>query len=82
MGSNLARVIFKDDFKFGWIAAEFEKKLPLELDFRLEAANCIECKEMFKKTDSVHIPKVYEQYTNPRVIVMSYEDGIPLNRVK
>ena len=41
-----------------------------------------ECKEMFKKTDSVHIPKVYEQYTNPRVMVMSYEDGIPLNRVK
>jgi predicted unusual protein kinase regulating ubiquinone biosynthesis (AarF/ABC1/UbiB family) len=49
MGSKMAKRIFKEDFKFEWIAEAFEKKLPLELDFRLEAENCIECAKMFKQ---------------------------------
>lgn len=82
LGSNMAKTIFKDDYKFGWIADEFQKNLPKELDFRLEADNCIECKKMFIKTPEVHIPKIYTDYTRARVLVMSYEPGIPINQVQ
>ena len=40
MGSALAKRIFKDDYKLGWLVEQIEKKLPHELDFRSEAANC------------------------------------------
>ena len=73
LGSDLAKKIFKDDYKFGWIADAFKTNLPKELDFRLEANNCNECGEMFSKTDTVHIPKVYGDLTKARILVMSFE---------
>jgi predicted unusual protein kinase regulating ubiquinone biosynthesis (AarF/ABC1/UbiB family) len=30
----------------------------------------------------VHVPVVHPQYTSRRVIVMSFEDGIPINQVR
>ena len=73
LGSDLAKKIFKDDYKFGWIADAFKTNLPKELDFRLEANNCMECEVMFNKTETVHIPKIYTDYTRARVLVMSFE---------
>ena len=33
---DVAKKIFPD-FKYGWLAEEFRSKLPLELDYKLEA---------------------------------------------
>jgi predicted unusual protein kinase regulating ubiquinone biosynthesis (AarF/ABC1/UbiB family) len=37
---------------------------------------------MFKSDKRVYIPKIYHELTKPRVLVMSFESGIPLSHVK
>ena len=37
---------------------------------------------MFKNNPHVYVPKIYSNYTKQRVLVMSYEDGIPVSHVK
>ena len=76
----IAKRLFPD-FKYGWLAEEFRAKLPLELDFRREAKNCKRCAEMFKDNKRVKVPKVYEQYTTPRMLIMSFETGISVAHV-
>lgn len=77
---DCAKKLFPD-FKYGWLAEEFRAKLPLELDFRKEARNCIRCKEMFKNNKRVKVPDVYEEYTTERVLTMSFETGISVAHV-
>jgi predicted unusual protein kinase regulating ubiquinone biosynthesis (AarF/ABC1/UbiB family) len=36
IGCDVAAVIFPD-FKYGWLAEEFQTRLPMELDFAKEA---------------------------------------------
>lgn len=72
-GSNFAKYLFGADFKFEWVAEEFEQRLPLELDFTKEAQNCKKSKHYFEKHANICIPKVYEEFTRPRVLVMSFE---------
>jgi aarF domain-containing kinase len=57
--TDVARKIFPD-FKYSWLAEEFRAKLPLELDFRLEARNCRRCADMFKGNKRVKVPKVFD----------------------
>jgi aarF domain-containing kinase len=80
MGARFAKWLFKDDFRFMWLAEEFESRLPLELDFRLEAENCVKSKRLFKETPYVQVPTVYN--ATPRVLVMSFEKGYPINQVR
>jgi len=43
------------DFKFGWLAEEMRRNLPLELDFIHEANNC---EKVAKKFAHLHFLKV------------------------
>lgn len=45
--TDFAKWVFPD-YKYEWLADEFEKRLPKELDFTLEAKNAIRCKKMFE----------------------------------
>ena len=80
LAAKIAKQIFPN-FQYGWIADEFEQKLPLELDFRLEAKNCIRCETIFKDSKDIHIPHVYSELTRPRVLVMSFEEGVSIGQV-
>lgn len=37
---------------------------------------------MFKGNPNVYVPKIYHDLTKPRVLVMSFEEGIPVSQVK
>ena len=80
-GCDFARLIFPD-FKYGWLADEFKTRLPAELDFVLEAKNTKRCAKMFENNQNVVVPKVYDEHTTERVLVMSFETGISLARVR
>lgn len=81
VATDVAGWIFPD-FRYGWLPEEFKVRLPNELDFRKEAANADKCRGIFKNDPSIHVPKIYHEYTKERVLVMSYEKGIPVSHVK
>lgn len=70
------------DFKYGWLAEEFNTRLPREIDFNIEANNANRCRSIFKNDKRVAVPKVYDELTRYRVLVMSFEKGIPVTHVK
>jgi aarF domain-containing kinase len=78
---DTASVIFPD-FKYAWLADEFRTRLPRELDFGIEAQNAERCRKIFKNDKRIKVPDIYANYTRDRVLVMSYEQGIPVTHVK
>ncbi|XP_047152624.1 protein ACTIVITY OF BC1 COMPLEX KINASE 1, chloroplastic isoform X1 [Vigna umbellata] len=58
------------------IVDEFGEKLLEELDYTLEARNLEDFLENFKNDPTVKIPRVYKQFSGPRVLVMEWIDGI------
>jgi predicted unusual protein kinase regulating ubiquinone biosynthesis (AarF/ABC1/UbiB family) len=80
-GVDVAKLVFPD-FKYAWLADEFKTRLPRELDFAIEAENAKRCDKMFEGNKQVHVPKVYDQFTRTRVLVMSFEQGISVAHVK
>jgi len=56
--------------------------LPRELDFVIEADNAKRCAHIFRNNKKVSVPKIYDKYTQKRLLVMSYETGFSVARVK
>lgn len=61
------------------IYREFERTTYEEIDYITEAANCKRFKEMFKDDPTIYIPRVYEEYTSRRVLVLEWINGIKIN---
>ena len=64
------------------MASEFKVRLPKELDFALEADNTKRCREIFQHNQNVTVPRVFDEYTKQRVLVMSFEKGISVSKVR
>jgi predicted unusual protein kinase regulating ubiquinone biosynthesis (AarF/ABC1/UbiB family) len=79
-GCDVAKKLFPE-FKYSWLAEEFRAKLPVELDFRIEAKNAIRCAEIFKNNKRVKVPKIYLELTGERMLTMSFETGISVAHV-
>ena len=58
---------------------EFKRTVYEEIDYVTETANAKRFKEMFKDDPSIYIPRVYEDYTTRRVLVLEWIDGIKIN---
>jgi len=58
---------------------EFERTVYEEIDYITEAANCKRFQEMFADDPTIYIPKVYDEYTTRRVLVLEWIDGIKIN---
>lgn len=58
------------------VVDEFGESIVKELDYYNEAANMIRFAEMFRGSETVHIPHVYMEYTSKRVIVQERIVGI------
>lgn len=52
------------------------------MDFTKEAKNAERCREIFKNNPNVYVPKIYHDLTKERVLVMSFEKGIPVTHIK
>ncbi|HSE97356.1 MAG TPA: AarF/ABC1/UbiB kinase family protein [Blastocatellia bacterium] len=61
-----------------WLKAidEFDRVIHEEMDYRLEAANSIEFKQRFRDWPAIHVPRVYEEFSSGRVLVMEFITGI------
>ncbi|GAA1957694.1 ABC1 kinase family protein [Microbacterium deminutum] len=65
------------------LAAEFARALRNELDYRVEAANTEMLREAIAKSRSaaLNIPKVYDDLSTARMLVLERADGIPFSRL-
>src|SRR6266516_1066734 len=57
---------------------EFARSIRKELDYRQEGRNAQIFHRHFAGHPHVHVPKVYWQYTRPRVLTLEWIDGIQL----
>ncbi len=64
------------------IVSEFEDYTKKELDFRFEANNIRKFYDNFRNSKIIRIPKVYENLSNDKVLVMEYIKGKRLSDIK
>jgi ubiquinone biosynthesis protein len=57
---------------------EFARSIRKELDYRQEGRNAQNFHRHFAGYPHVHVPRVYWQYTRPRVLTLEWIDGIQL----
>lgn len=69
-------------FKYKWLADEVSKNIPIEMNFRIEAANAKRCKAIFEGNPNICIPKIFDEFTSDRTLVMSFEKGLSVTKVK
>lgn len=65
-------------FKFSKIILEYEKTLFNELNLLKEAANAIQLRRNFQKSNILYVPKVYVDFCSKNVMVMERIYGIPI----
>jgi len=58
---------------------EFKRTVYEEIDYVTEAANAKRFKDMFKDNPTIYIPRIYDDYTSRRVLVLEWIDGIKIN---
>lgn len=63
------------------VLAAFESRVREELDFRLEAGYARAIRHNFAESKHVAIPRVYEQYTQQRVLVLEFMEGTRIDRI-
>ena len=61
------------------VVREFGKTIKQELDFRHEAANIVRFYHNFEMDPDVRVPKVYSQYTTPKILIEEYIRGIKVS---
>src|SRR3989344_383419 len=64
------------------IIKEFREWTEKELDFRLEARNAKRFYDNFKGSKTVSIPKVYDDFTTGKVLVLEFVEGVELHNLK
>ncbi|MHB8158914.1 MAG: ABC1 kinase family protein [Thermoleophilia bacterium] len=57
---------------------QFSRGIRNELDYRAEARNAERFRENFRDDHTVHIPRVYWQYSTSRVLTLEWVDGVQL----
>jgi aarF domain-containing kinase len=78
---NFGQMLFPE-FKYKWFGDELKKNIPLELDFNQEVRNAEKTRECFKKQNNIKVPRVYQEYSTDKVIVMEYATGVSIAKVK
>jgi predicted unusual protein kinase regulating ubiquinone biosynthesis (AarF/ABC1/UbiB family) len=58
---------------------EFRRTVLEETDYEREATNIKRFRETFQDDPTIYIPRVYEQYVAPHVLVLEWIDGIKIN---
>ncbi|EEB15541.1 conserved hypothetical protein [Pediculus humanus corporis] len=65
-----------EDFRFQWLIDETKLNLPKELDFLNEAKNAEKIQNILKDFKWLKIPKVNEEYSTSRVLIMEFAEGV------
>lgn len=70
------------DFQMHWLIDETKKNIAKELDFLQEGKNAEKLSSMFSNYKWLKIPKIFWDYSTPRVLVMEYVEGGLVNDTK
>ncbi len=68
-------------YRLANIVEDFKRWTELELNFRYEATNAKILAANFKGDKEVHIPKIYENLTTPKVLSTQFMEGRPLHEI-
>lgn len=63
------------------LVGEITRFVELELDFRREAASTQRLGAILGRRTDVRVPRIYDEFTRDRLIVMEYLDGIQVTQV-
>eukprot|EP00755_Sulcionema_specki_P028511 Sspe_Gene.90059::Locus_61692_Transcript_2_2_Confidence_0.800_Length_1275::g.90059::m.90059/K08869/ADCK, ABC1; aarF domain-containing kinase len=67
------------DVDFRWLVDEGEKSITKELNFSEESSNCKRAAALLKGRKHIKVPAIFDDLTTPRVLTMSFEEGVPLH---
>lgn len=76
--NNIEEIAFIRPVK---IFEEFARIIAKELDYTIEADHMERFARSFADDPSLHIPKVYRQFTTRRILTMEYIDGIKVSDI-
>ncbi|MDD5262057.1 MAG: AarF/UbiB family protein [Methylacidiphilales bacterium] len=62
------------------IVRDFSKTMLRELDFLNEASNMRRFQKQFSDKESIRVPRVYDEFTTSRVLVMEYLEGLHIDQ--
>lgn len=60
---------------------EIEVQLLRELDYKFESINGMKMKKIFEDNDEVFIPKIYDEYTTEKILIMEKVGGYSLSQI-
>ena len=63
------------------VVREYKRTILDELDLLREAANGIQIRRNFEKSDSLYVPKIYSDFCRKNIIVMERVYGIPVSDI-
>lgn len=63
------------------LISEMEVQLIRELDYKFEAVNGIKLGEIFKSNKEIFIPKIFNDYTTKKILIMEKVEGICLSDI-
>ena len=64
------------------IVEEFSRTVRKELDFLEEARNCMRFRKNFEHSTDIYIPKVFEEHSTDRVIIMERIEGVRIDDIE
>jgi ubiquinone biosynthesis protein len=64
------------------VVEEFARTVRKELDFTEEARNCIRFKRNFSESPDVYIPRIFNEFTTGRVLVMGRIEGVRIDDIE
>ena len=84
LGIKLLRFIYKGYPRVNLesLLNSYEKVIKNELDFRIEAASAKKTFENFDGNQLLYVPKIEDEFTTKRILVMEYIDGIPITNIE
>ena len=82
--ATLLKVISRsqDIVDFNMVLDEMWAIAKQEMDFLIESEHIEEFRHLNRDVDYISCPEVYRQLTTPRILVMEYIDGIPIDDFK
>jgi ubiquinone biosynthesis protein len=64
------------------VVKEFGRIIKDELDFRHEAANIVRFRHNFEGHPDIYVPKIYSEYTTPKMLVEEFITGIKVSELE
>lgn len=76
---NIGQRLFSD-FNYQWLIKDMKRNLPQELDFMIEARNCVKMGKLVQNERRIKVPKIYEHITTSKILTMSFEEGFAITQ--